>query len=199
MTQAYAHRSPITGRHQIVCNIIPISRRGRTIRRQVAPVGLDQPGIYADWSPLFDRFAQGDDSALETMETGTIEWTDIVAERWTRLVANCLASRLGDLSKELRNRLVCARNQADVDAAVRWTNGRLVPLNRLCRLPCLDGKVREYLDDACSHWVSRTRMALRSGAQAGTERATFALAPAAALARFPLTWPPTVNDLASYR
>lgn len=122
------------------------------------------PRTYAEWTVALDRFRAGDDSVLPAMAQGTIEWTNVVAERWTRQVADALTARLQAVSRQLQANLDRSGGQAFTIANALVTARRsLAPLHLLAGLPCLPGNVREHLRGELRRWAAETQALLEKG------------------------------------
>jgi hypothetical protein len=124
------------------------------------------PNSYAEWLPLLDRFRAGDDSSLETMQQGAIEWTNVVAERWTRQVADALTERLQSLSKQLQVGLDRARGDYfAISNALLLTRRALGPLRTFVSLPALPIDVRNHLTSELNRWATETQKSLERHAE----------------------------------
>src|SRR5689334_18421769 len=124
------------------------------------------PRTYAEWMPLLDRFRAGDDSALEPMQNGSIEWTNVVAERWTRQVAECLTTRLQGLSKQLQTGLDRARGDYfAISNALLLTRRALTPLRAFARISSLPPDVTTHLDSELNRWAAETQNSLERHAE----------------------------------
>lgn len=124
------------------------------------------PHTYAEWVPLIECFGAGDDSVLERMRAGTIEWTNIVAERWTLRLSEALSARLKQVSKQLQ--LAFDRAAGDTFAISRAMLGArrsLRPLHAATSLPCLPENVRAHLTDELRRFVAETQNGLETGAK----------------------------------
>jgi hypothetical protein len=121
------------------------------------------PTIYAAWQDLLDRFRAGDDGVIGALESGRIEWSPGVAERWTSRMNEVLGDRLRALSAQLQKDLNRARadRHAIESALVRAGRG-LAPLARFCRLPCAPAEVRSHLLGELERWARQTRGSLES-------------------------------------
>src|SRR5436190_254347 len=77
------------------------------------------PTTYAAWQELLDRFREGADAVLPALEAGRIEWSPVVAERWTSRMSETLEDRLRALSTQLQRDLDRARgDRHDVESAL---------------------------------------------------------------------------------
>lgn len=124
------------------------------------------PRTYAEWAPLLERFGEGDDSVLESMRAGTIEWTSVVAERWTSRLSEALSARMRQISKQLQ--LALDRAAGDTFAISRAMLGArrsLTPLHSATTLPCLPGNVRAHLTEELRRFVTETQTGLETGAK----------------------------------
>jgi hypothetical protein len=124
------------------------------------------PRVYAEWLVLLDRFRDGDDSVLSMMHQGTIEWTNVVAERWTFRVADTLNARLSALSRKLQMGL--DRSRGDVFAISRAmidARRSLAPLRTLASLPCTPEDVRKHLETELERFIRQTQETLERGAR----------------------------------
>jgi hypothetical protein len=142
------------------------------------------PRLYAEWLPLIDRFQAGDDTILPALESGRIDWTNGVAEGITRATSKALADRFQRLSAELQQRLSRARTETDTAQALVWVRHQLPPLHRFANLPCLDARLRAYLDDTGAQWVRRTQSSLEDSLTGSAGHSGLRLL----LRGSPLTW-----------
>ena len=119
------------------------------------------PTTYAEWTVLVDRFIAGDDTVLEPMASGTIGWTNVVAERFTQLVANALDQRLSALSQRLNRDLQRANSDHHLftQALIAARTG-LTALDRFAGMPAHEARLREQLRMVVSTWHERTRQSL---------------------------------------
>lgn len=123
------------------------------------------PTTYAAWQELLDRFRAGADEVLPALEGGRIEWSPVVAERWTRRMSEALDERLRELSRQLQRDLERAGGDLHgVEAALVRAGRSLGPLGRFCRLPCVPPEVRDHLLAGMESWVRQTRSSLESQA-----------------------------------
>lgn len=126
---------------------------------------MNTPRTYAEWLPLLDRFRSGDDSDIQTMQNGSIEWTNVVAERWTRQVADALAARLQALSTNLQTGLNRARGDYfAVSNGLLAARRGLAPLRSFVALPCFPEMVRSHLASELDRWVTQTQNSLEKSA-----------------------------------
>jgi hypothetical protein len=124
------------------------------------------PRVYAEWLPLLDQFREGDDAVLEAMRAGTIEWTNVVAERWTSHIAGALTARLQAVSRQLQVGL--DRSRGDVFAISKAMIGArrsLVSLRLLATLPCAPENVQKHLVSELDRFVTQTQETLEKGAR----------------------------------
>jgi hypothetical protein len=128
----------------------------------------EPPSTYAEWLPLFDRFGAGDDSVLEAMERGSLEWTSVVAERWIQHLAQALNLRnlrLQTISRELTTALDRAGGEAfRVSQALLAARRALKPLWRLTSVKCLRDDVRDHLRAEIGTWARRAQESLEKRA-----------------------------------
>jgi hypothetical protein len=123
------------------------------------------PTTYAAWQELLDRFRAGADEVLQALEGGRIEWSPVVAERWTRRMSETLGDRLRVLSAQLQRDLERARGDLHgVESALVRTGRGLVPLARFCRLVCAPPEVQSHLLGELESWTRQTRSSLESQA-----------------------------------
>jgi hypothetical protein len=156
------------------------------------------PQVYAEWLPLLDRFRDGDDSVLTAMRQGCIEWTNVVAERWTNSVSGTLTARLQGLQRQLQLALNRARTPFDVSRALLDARRGLVPLRALATIPCAPEEVRNHLTSELDRFIDQTQNALEKGARDSRSGGGAALCDNSAILKAirdnPLTAPVT-NDL----
>lgn len=118
------------------------------------------PRTYAEWLPLLDRFREGDDSVLDAIRQGSIEWTNVVAERWTSHIANTLTARLQAVSRHLQLGLSRARDPFSVSRAMIDARRSLLPLRALASLPCAPEDVRKHLNAEVERFICQTQETL---------------------------------------
>lgn len=123
------------------------------------------PRGYADWLPLLDRFREGNDSALDLMRQGSIEWSSIVAERWTRHVSSALEGRLSLVSKYLQQALDRSRGDSfAVAGALLNARRSLDRLREFASMPCLPDNVRTHLGGEIERWARESQAVLEENA-----------------------------------
>lgn len=127
---------------------------------------MTAPKTYAEWLPLFDRFKAGDDSVLACMHQGSIEWTNVVAERWTKHVADSLTTRLQTLSKQFQTAL--DRTRGDYYAlsnAMLQARRSVGLLSVFVNLPAMPEDVRYHLVSELNRWAAETQRSLERHAE----------------------------------
>lgn len=126
---------------------------------------FDAPQSYAQWLPLLDRFREGNDSVLEAIRDGSIQWTNIVAERWTRQVTDALTGRLKGVSKQLQAGLNRAGSDSfAISNALLGARRALAPLRAFVAMPSFPDNVREHLGRELERWVAETQRSLEKSA-----------------------------------
>lgn len=126
---------------------------------------MKPPRTYSEWLTLLERFGDGDDSTLEAMWEGSVEWTRVVAERWTVRTVEAFNARLRTLSDRLQFGLDRARgNHQAVASALLEARKRLVPLRSFLGLQCLPESVRSHLTSELTRWITQTQAALEKAA-----------------------------------
>lgn len=130
---------------------------------------MKAPEAYAEWLALLDRFRQGDDCVLGPMRLGRLEWTSVVAERWTRQIASALSARIDSLSQRLQKALDRAGDDcfAVANALLAARRG-LVPLRALTALPAAPAEVRAHLAGELDRWVADVQRTLERSATTTT-------------------------------
>jgi len=129
---------------------------------------MNAPHSYAEWLPLLDRFAAGDDSTLEVMQKGSIEWTAVVSERWTRQMEAALTTRLQSLEKLLQKNLDRATMAGDyfaISNALLQARRGLTPLRTFVNMPALPANVRDHLVSELNRWAREKQKNLESFAE----------------------------------
>jgi len=124
------------------------------------------PRAYAEWLPLLDRFTEGDDLVLDLMRRGSIEWTNVVAERWTGRVAASLTARLQEVSRRLQTGM--NRSSGDpfaISRAMLDARRSLAPLYALASLPCVPQEVQSHLSHELERFVTQTQETLEESAK----------------------------------
>jgi hypothetical protein len=127
------------------------------------------PTIYAEWIELIERFEGGDDSVLAEMKEGDLEWTNVVAQRWTVHVSRAMTSRLQSISQRLQ--LGFTRSGGDLFAVAQAMLGArrsLSPLVEFASLSCMSPAVASHLMTELQRFVEESQAALeRSAVQHG--------------------------------
>jgi len=124
------------------------------------------PHAYAEWLIVLDKFGAGDDSVLDAMNQGTLDWTNVVAERWTRQVATCLNGRLQALSTQLQTMLDRSRgDHFAISNALLTTRRALSPLWSFVHLRVLPDDVKQHLISELDRWTSETQKSLEAHAE----------------------------------
>jgi hypothetical protein len=119
------------------------------------------PRTYAEWMLLLDRFGEGDDTVIVFMRQGTLDWTNVVAERWTRQVAACLTARLQFLSQQLQRMLDRSRDDHfAISNSLLITRRGLTPLRMFVQLPVLPEEVKQHLVSELDRWALETQKSL---------------------------------------
>lgn len=126
---------------------------------------MTAPRTYADWLPLLDGFRSGDNKFLAEMQGGTIEWTNVVAERWTRQVTDCLNERLTVLSREFQHALDrAAGDHLAIGNAMLLARRTLEILRNFAALPAANQDVRAFLSSQLESWATQTQQSLERNA-----------------------------------
>jgi hypothetical protein len=127
---------------------------------------LPPPRTYAEWVRLLDRFREGYDDVLGPMRDGAIEWTPVVAERWSAQLSDAMTVRLQQLSKRLQRALDRAGGESfGVANSLLDARRSLASVQCLATLPCLEGRVRLHLTSELTRWARETQDSLEKGAQ----------------------------------
>lgn len=127
---------------------------------------VSTPGTYAEWVPLLERFRDGDDSVLDLLLAGTLEWTNVVAERWTARVADAFEVRLKAVTSRLQ--LALDRSRGDVfsvSKALLGARRALAPLHAAAAMPCAPESVREHFAGEVARFAARTQESLEDSAK----------------------------------
>lgn len=129
------------------------------------PGKSEAPHSYAGWLPLLDRFRDGDDSTLEVMRQGSIEWSSIVAERWTVHVTTALDGRLTMLASQLQLWLDRSRGESfAVAGALLNARRALDRLREFASLSCFPDGVQHHLRSEIDRWASEAQKVLEETA-----------------------------------
>jgi hypothetical protein len=127
---------------------------------------VSAPATYAEWVPLLERFRDGDDSVLELLLAGTLEWTNVVAERWTARVAEAFDARLKNVTSRLQLALDRARGDAfSVSLALLDARRALAPLHAAAAMSCAPEGVREHFAGEVARFAARTQESLEASAK----------------------------------
>jgi hypothetical protein len=125
------------------------------------------PRQYADWAAALDRFAAGDDACIDPMERGTLDWTAVVAERFTQRLHDAFFARLQDAQRRLGRQLDAARgDETRLAQALVGARHLLAPLARVARLPALPDNLRTHLTGELTRLAESTQQSLESSARA---------------------------------
>jgi hypothetical protein len=144
--------------------------------------------MRVDWVPLFERFGNGDDTALDEMQNSTIDPKAAHTLRWLLAASNALGQRLAVFSDGLQDRLDRC-SAADIAAVLDWAREQLVPLYRFSCVPSLPDWTRAHIDDECRRWVERTQASVELRAARVNDQGLLALT----VRRVPLRWPPVIS------
>lgn len=124
------------------------------------------PASYSDWVTVLERFRDGDDEVLDLMLRGTLEWTNVVAERWTSRVEEAFDARLRQAASRLQLALDRSRGDAFlVSQALLGARRTLSPLYAAAAMPCAPAQVRDHLTAKVAAFAARTQESLESGAR----------------------------------
>jgi hypothetical protein len=127
---------------------------------------ISPPGAYAEWLPLIEQFRDGDDAVLPAMQNGNLEWTNIVAERWTTRMAEAIKVRLEKVSHQLQTAIDRAEGDAfTVSKALLAARRALSPVRAAAALPCLPDHVRNHFSDEVARFATQTQESLESSAK----------------------------------
>ncbi len=123
------------------------------------------PHTYAAWLLLLDRFAAGEDGVFPALRAGSLAWTPVVAERFTRRLADVLAIRLHRITADLQRALDRAAGEpVAVAHALLAARRALVPLRALAALPCVPDTVRAMLAGEVTRFATQTQASLETAA-----------------------------------
>jgi hypothetical protein len=123
------------------------------------------PATYTEWVPLLEQFRDGDDSVLEPLLAGTLDWTSVVAERWTARVAEAFDARLKAVAGRLQLALDRSRGDAfSVSQALLGARRALAPLHAAAAMSCAPEGVREHFAAEVARFAARTQESLEASA-----------------------------------
>ena len=124
------------------------------------------PSTYAEWVPLLERFRDGDDSVIELLLAGTLDWANVVAERWTARFADALDARLKAVSSRLQLALDRSRGDAfAVSQALLGARRALAPLYAAVAISCAPENVRQHFAGEVVRFAARTQESLEASAK----------------------------------
>ena len=124
------------------------------------------PAAYAEWLPLIEQFRDGDDAALPAMQNGKLEWTNVVAERWTTRMADAIRVRLEKVSCQLQTAMDRASGDVfTISKAMLAARRALSPVRAAAALPCLPDHVRNHFSDEVARFATQTQESLESSAK----------------------------------
>ena len=126
---------------------------------------VSAPVTYAEWVPLLERFRDGDDSVIELLLAGTIEWTNVVAERWTARVAEAFDARLSHVASRLQLALDRSRDAFSVSQALLGARRALAPLHAAAAMSCAPEPVREHFAGGVARFAAQTQESLETSAK----------------------------------
>lgn len=128
------------------------------------------PVIYADWVVLLERFGSGEDEVVPIMQKGSIEWTNVVAERWTLQLSIAFQSRLRSLSGLLQTAFDRARDIDGIANAMLMARRGLGPLQAFIRIDAIREDIKANLAAELNGWATGTQEALERHAEAFRHR-----------------------------
>lgn len=127
---------------------------------------IASPAAYAEWLPLLDQFRDGDDAVLPAMQSGRLEWTNVVAERWTARMSEAVTVRLERISRQLQTALDRATGDAfSVSRAMLAARRALTPLRAAAALPCLPDHIRKHFSGEVERFAVQTQESLENSAK----------------------------------
>ena len=127
---------------------------------------ISAPAAYAEWLPLIELFRDGDDAVLPAMQSGRIEWTNVVAERWTTRMAEAFKVRLENVSRQLQTAMDQAGGDAfAVSKAMLAARRALSPLRVAAELPCLPEHVHNHFSGEVARFAAQTQESLERSAK----------------------------------
>ena len=128
------------------------------------------PVIYAEWVVLLERFGSGENEVVPMMRQGSIEWTNVVAERWTLQLAMAFQARLRSLSDQLSTAFGRARDIDGIANAMLLARRGLQPLQAFIEIEAIREDIKANLSAELSGWVTGTQEALERHAEAFRHR-----------------------------
>jgi hypothetical protein len=127
---------------------------------------ISPPGAYAEWLPLIEQFRDGDDAVLPAMQSGKLEWTNVVAERWTARMGEAFKARLEKISRQLQTAMDRAGGDPfSVSKAMLAARRALSPLRAVAAVPGLPDHVCKYFSDEVTRFATQTQESLESSAK----------------------------------
>ncbi|MBV9493743.1 MAG: hypothetical protein JOZ54_05825 [Acidobacteria bacterium] len=124
------------------------------------------PATYSDWLPVLDRFRDGDDAVIDAMCSGSLDWTNVVAERWTARFSTAFDARLQAVSAHLQRAMDRAQGDPfSISRAMLGARRALEPLRQVAALPCAPENVRSHFLERLAQFVSRTQESLEASAK----------------------------------
>jgi hypothetical protein len=99
------------------------------------------------------------------MQQGSIEWSAVVAERWTFQLSSALGKRLTMLSKQLQLWLDRSRGESfAVAQALLNARRSLQRLREFASICCLPDNVKSHLQNEIARWAQETQRVLEENA-----------------------------------
>jgi len=103
---------------------------------------------------------------IELLIAGTLDWTNVVAERWTTRVAEAFDARLKAVASRLQLSLDRARGDAfSVSQALLGARRALAPLYAAAAMSCAPENVREHWNGEVARFAARTQESLEASAK----------------------------------
>lgn len=123
------------------------------------------PHTYGEWVVLLERFRDGDDATLEAMAAGSVTWSPVVAERFTRRVSDAFVARLQAVSRQLQRALDRAGcDSFAVSEALLAARRALRPLAAAASVEGFPEAVRTHLAGELASFVLATQSSLERSA-----------------------------------
>jgi len=123
---------------------------------------------YAQWSEMLDRFEQGRDDMLDEMEKADFHLGAGTAGRFLTMINRVYQSRkqkwMDEMTQTMEHTRMRSMNEWDI--LFRQWKAKLVPLQRLIRLPVLPPEVKEQFEKDLSQTLEEIKKSLETSVQA---------------------------------
>lgn len=126
--------------------------------------------VYSEWHKAFEEIdtweiGHTDENLITSMEAGTIDWTDGVAQRITKKLIDTVNKRLEKLNAFYNKRLAISFNPFDITNLLIIYRKELIFIKRLDSLSMLPEDLRSGLIKDINEYAQKVQKSLENSAK----------------------------------